>query len=86
MAREKTKPARKKRAGKTLVRGADGALYMLTKTDAPVKLKEDEAEEVEDILDDAEKKLGEIIDKAIPRFDFACTRSVHVTIPEVFME
>ena len=71
---------------RTLVRGADGALYMLTKTDPPLKLTEKEAKKVEDILDDAEEKLGKIINKAIPRCEFSCTRSVHVSIPEVFMQ
>lgn len=73
------------RETRTLVRGADGALYMLTKTHPPVKLTDNEKEKIEDILDDAEEKLGKIINQAIPRCEFSCTRSVHVTIPEVFM-
>ena len=73
-------------SGKTLVRGSDGALYLLTKTDPPVKLTESEAKKLEKILDDTEEKLARIVDKEIPRFDFSGTRSIHVTIPEVFMD
>jgi hypothetical protein len=29
-------------SGKTLVRGSDGALYVMTKTDPPVKLTDDQ--------------------------------------------
>jgi hypothetical protein len=83
MARAKEKPAHKR---KTLVRGPDGALYVLTKTDPPVKLTEIEAHKVNKIVEDAEKKLARIIDTDLSRFDFSGTRSVHVTIPEVFME
>jgi hypothetical protein len=73
------------RGTRTLVRAPDGKLYMLTKTDPPVQLTDVEARKVEKILDRAEEKLGKIINEAIPRCEFACTRSVHVTLPEVFM-
>jgi hypothetical protein len=82
----KLKGKRPHREIRTLVRGADGALYMLTKDQPPVKLTEKEADKIEDILEDVEEKLGKLIDKAIPRCEFACTRSVHVSLPEVFMQ
>ena len=56
MAREKTKPARKKRGRTILVRGADGGLYLLTDDAlAPFKLHKPQAEAVTKILQRAEK-------------------------------
>ena len=83
MAQARRKQAH--RGERTLVRAPDGTLYMLTKTDAPVPLTDKERKKVERILDRAEEKLGKIINEEIPRCEFACTRSVHVTLPEVFM-
>ena len=74
MAREKAKPARKKRAGKTLVRGADGALYVLTGKDlAPFKLPEEKAEKVTQILKDAQENLvvAKLSSRVIQEMDFA---------------
>jgi hypothetical protein len=54
MARAKGKSAPGKSERKTLVRGADGGLYLLTdKNLAPFKLEEDKAESVTQILKDA---------------------------------
>ncbi len=56
MAREKTKPARKKPGHTILVRGADGGLYLLTDDAlAPFKLHKQKAEAVTKILQKAEK-------------------------------
>jgi len=76
--------AGKRKAGDetTLVRAADGALYLLNETEKPLKLKEDTADEVTEILEDAEKKLTKVI-KEDPRCDFICSRNVHVVVPEV---
>ena len=71
---------------KTLVRGADGALYLLTKNEPPQRLTDDEAEKLKRIIDEAEGALGKIIDKEIPRFAFNCTRSIMISLPEVFMD
>jgi len=73
-------------ADKTLVRGPDGVLYLLTKTAPPERLTDDEAEKLKKIIDDAEGALGKIIDKEIPRFALVCTRLIHINLPEVFMD
>jgi hypothetical protein len=86
MAQAEGKPARRKRERKTLVRGADGALYLLTKTNPPMKLTEKEARTLTEVLEVAEEKLAKIIDKEIPRFALNCTHTVQITLPEVFME
>jgi len=75
-----------RRGGKTLVRGADGALYMLTKTDVPVKLTENEERKVTKVLKEAEEKLGNILNEEIPRLDLGCHATFHITIPDVLME
>jgi len=80
-----TKRKQTHRGERTLIRAPDGTLYVLTKTDAPVPLTDKERKKVERILDRAEEKLAKIINEEIPRCEFACTRSVHVTLPEVFM-
>jgi hypothetical protein len=54
MALAEEKPASEKPKRKILVRGADGALYLLTHKDlAPFKLEEDKAEKVTKILEKA---------------------------------
>lgn len=70
---------------KTLVRGADGALYLLTETQAPMKLTEEETQTVTNLLAETDEKLTRIL-KEIPRFSLGCTRKAHVTLPEVFIE
>jgi hypothetical protein len=80
MARRR-KPGRGMRGGKTLVRGADGALYLLTENKAPVKLKEKEAKIVTQILEDVEDQLARSVKEAVPSLG----SGVHMIIPEVFM-
>lgn len=70
----------------TLVRGADGHLYVISKKEKPVRLTESESEKLEDILEEFEKQLGKLVDKSIPRLCFGDQHSVHLTIPEVFMK
>jgi len=56
MVQAKRKPARKKRERKHLVRGADGALYLLSHRDlAPFKVHEKKAKKLNQILKDAQK-------------------------------
>jgi|GEM_PF-2158533 hypothetical protein len=56
MAQAKRKPERKKRGRKTLVRGADGGLYLLTDTAlAPFKIHKQKAEMLTKILEKAQK-------------------------------
>jgi hypothetical protein len=68
----------------TLVRGADGALYLINKTRTHLQLKEDKAHQVTEILKDAEKKLTEIIREDEWFKSLSCTGNVHVVVPEVF--
>ena len=58
MALAKEKPTSKRPKRKMLVRGADGALYLLTGKDlAPFKLREKNAEKVTQILKHAHENL-----------------------------
>jgi hypothetical protein len=82
MARAK----RKLRRGETtLVRGPDGALYLLTETEPPLKLTEIEARKLTRILKDAEKKLTKVLKNEIPRCDFGGSNFVRVVVPDVFL-
>jgi hypothetical protein len=74
MARKKAEPARKKRPRKTLVRGADGGLYLLTdRALAPFKLPGEKAEKVTQILKDAEEDVvvAKLSSRVIHEMDFA---------------
>jgi len=73
-------------AGKTLVRGADGALYFVSKSDPPQRLTEAQAAKVADLIDKAEDDLSRKINDAIPNIAPNCTRNARVVIPEVFMD
>jgi hypothetical protein len=75
-----------KKGGKTVVRGADGALYFLSKKAAPVKLTAEQTQKVQDVLKDAEAKLDAIMDEEMSRVGFDCTEAVHITIPDVLIE
>jgi hypothetical protein len=71
---------------KTLVRGADGALYIVSKHEPPERLTEEEAEQVAQLVDEAEEDLSRKINGIIPRITPNCTRNARVVIPEVFMD
>lgn len=79
-------PESEGREKKVLVRGADGALYVLTKTKPPEKLTEEEVTKVTKIVKKAEENLADILEKEVPRLDFSKEHSVRITIPEVFTE
>ena len=72
--------------GKTLVRGADGSLYYVSKSEPAVKLTEEESETVSQLIDEAEEELARKINEAIPRIAPNCTRNARVILPEVFMD
>jgi len=56
MAEAKRKPAGKTREAKTLVRGPDGSLYMLSHRDlAPFKVREQNAKKLDRLLKSAKK-------------------------------
>ncbi|CAN5470626.1 hypothetical protein BH18VER1_BH18VER1_14420 [soil metagenome] len=65
---------------RTVVRGADGVLYLMTETRPPIKLTEDDAVKLKGIMEDAEKELFDRISREMP----ALGGCVHVVIAEVF--
>jgi hypothetical protein len=71
---------------KTLVRGADGALYLVSETGPPMKLTEQEKNDVEYLLNDAEEKLAKALNENVPRLALGCTHKVQIEPPEVFMD
>lgn len=73
-------------SGKTLVRGSDGALYVLTKTDPPVKLTEDQMRTVTNKLKNVDEKLAAILDEEFSGCEPNCYSQLRITIPDVFME
>ena len=77
---------RQKYSGKTLVRGSDGALYVMTKTHPPVKLTEDEMRTVTKKFKNVEEKLAAILDEEFSDFELNCHQTIRITIPDVFME
>ncbi|HWX16537.1 MAG TPA: hypothetical protein VNY07_08120 [Chthoniobacterales bacterium] len=75
----------KKRGEKTVVRGADGALYVLSKTGPLVKLADDQAQELTAAIKKAEEKLEGIIAEELSCVAASCTQSVHIHIPDVLI-
>ncbi len=76
-------PKRKTPKRKTLVRGADGALYLLTDKDLrPFKLPEEKAKKVTQILKDAQENLvvAKLSSRAIQEMDFA--KAVSCCVPK----
>jgi hypothetical protein len=61
MARPRRKSARETKENYTLVRGATGALYLISETGKTRELKDKEKKEAIKILDDCEDKLSESI-------------------------
>jgi hypothetical protein len=59
---------------------------MVSKQDPPERLSDEEAEQVAQLVDEAEEHLSHKINKIIPRIAPNCTRNARVVIPEVFMD
>jgi hypothetical protein len=70
----------------TLVRGADGALYLITQGSAPVKLDDKEADKVTKILADAKGKLEKILNEDLSKVAAGCNQNIQITIPDVPMK
>lgn len=65
---------------KTLVRGPDGTLWLLSEHEAPMKLSPEQKEKVEKVIHDCEDKLSsEVIDAGV----HACV-GVHLGLSTVF--
>ena len=84
---EKREPSGETTQTRTLVRGPDGALWLLSETEDPKKLDEAQTQRVEEILTETELKLSS-------GFQFGATgihvghdvfdgRGMHCEIPEV---
>jgi hypothetical protein len=72
---------------KAVVRGADGALYIVSKTGPPVKMTEEDAQKLTEILENAKEKLESILNKEISASIAAdCSHLLDLTIPDVSME
>ncbi len=81
-------PKGKTRKRKTLVRGADGALYLLTDKDlTPFKLPEEKAEKVTQILKDAQENpvVAKLSRRVIQEMDLARAVDVPVVSGEIFI-
>jgi hypothetical protein len=63
-------PKKKKTAtdAKVFVRGADGALYILSNSKSVYAVKANEERVVQGIVDDARKQIGERLKKELPAF------------------
>ena len=71
----------KREPTKTLVRGPDGTLWLLSEDEAPIKLSTEQNKEVEKIIDDCEEKLScEVIETGVK----ACV-GVHIGVSNVFL-
>jgi hypothetical protein len=66
---------------KTLVRGADGALYVISKDKPPIKLAEKDAEGLRQILKQAEEQLSATLKDEVPIVGSGVT----LMLPEIFL-
>jgi len=67
----------------TLIRGADGELYLLSKTNKPIKLEPEVKKEVIEILEGCEDKLS---NKLSRHFGLLLSGSrTHLGVPTVFV-
>lgn len=64
----------------TLVRGADGELYLITKTEPPIKIKSESGGEK--IIGQLEECLSKHVQEN-HREEFGGTRFIHLVFPEV---
>jgi hypothetical protein len=78
MPKAKTKVAAKQ---KVLVRGADGALYVVSKDKPPIKLPKKEAAALKQILRKTEGQLSDSVHGKVPMV----TSGVTLTLPEIFL-
>lgn len=68
----------------TLVRGADGALYVINEKEAPLRLAKDKQDAVNEVLKKAEADLTSIIQNEPWYTALSCTHHVRVKVPDVF--
>jgi hypothetical protein len=66
----------------TIVRGADGKLYLLSQTGLE-KLPDDQAKKVDDALPQLKQKLQDIVNQDMSQVAAGCNQTVHIEIPDV---
>jgi hypothetical protein len=76
MAEEKPKEK------KTVVRGPDGALHVVSKT-GTVKLTDSEAQEVTEAIEKTKEKLEAIVAEEMSKVAAGCHQNVHIAIPDM---
>jgi hypothetical protein len=70
-----------------IVRGPDGAVYILSKTAAPVKMSGPDAQTLQNILDDHKDKFeGILTDAILAAIPMGCGHKLDLTIPDASME
>jgi hypothetical protein len=82
MARPRQKSVRETKENYTLVRGATGALYLISESEKPRELKGEKKKEVMKILDDCEDKLS----KSVEMISAIGIRRVCVGVSTVFVK
>jgi hypothetical protein len=72
---------------KAIVRGADGEVYIVSKTDTPVKMSKQQVDQINKILEDHRDELESILNNAISAaIPLGCGHKLNLTIPDVSME
>jgi hypothetical protein len=66
----------------TLVRGADGELYLISKDCAPIKLEGELAEQTMNIVSKVEEELTKRVEVALTSTSFGGTHNVHVVFKD----
>jgi hypothetical protein len=72
----------KKSDGKTLVRAADGKLYLLSKTGSLEPVADDHAKEIEDALPKIQEKLEALVAQEMSNVAAGCNQNVRIEIPD----
>jgi len=68
---------------KMLVRGADNKLYLVSMTDPPKPLTEEDQKKVEDALPKLTKKLEDIVKQDATMAAASCNQHVQIIIPSL---
>ena len=72
---------------KAIVRGADGKVYIVSKTASPEPLSPEDTEKITNILKDHKKKFESILNNEISAvIPMGCGHTLNLTIPDVDME
>ena len=72
-----------KDSGTTLVRGADGKLYVVSTTGATTLLQDDKAKKVEAALPELQKQMEAILGQNDAMVAAGCNQHVQIIIPDI---